>query len=194
MGICLKCSSVRALSLETKVIYENHKLTIPWNWTGNNDVRKVPFTWDPTKTTINSVKLHCRAFLDQGTVHLDVLLNDHKAIAFAWGPLETNMWREQTVDVTLWLYNGNNYTKADLVKDIYMPTEDNCYLWLDLIIDYTGTPPAVPPPTPPTPPGLDWWWPWAIAGGAIALISVTGVVMYSEMKSREQMMLLMARR
>lgn len=47
---------------------------------------------------------------------------------------------------------------------------------------------------PVVPPDLDWWWPWAIAGGAVAVVTVTGAVLYSEAKRREEMMLLIMAR
>jgi hypothetical protein len=173
---------VKARTVETKVIYQNHKITIPWNWTGNSDVREVGVTWNPTKTTINRIAIRGKAFSDVDATYLDIFLNDTKVVAFDWpfGAGAGDMWRYQAeLDVTYLIYNGKNYVKAEYVKGIWTPLTKNCYVWLDLIVDYTGIPPTVPPPSGP-PVDYTEILKWA----AIGVVAIGGV--YLLFKTREK--------
>ena len=176
---------------EIKRIWDNQGLKIPWNWSCNEDKKEVKFTWDPAKTTINSVKLKVSVTVDRTPGYVEFYLNDTQVTSLAWDSLEAPGEKHVEVDVKTWLYNGANVMKATHCKGFYVPWEHTAWITGDLVIDYTGEAPVVPPPGA----GLDWWWPWAIAGGAIAILTVGGVVIYQETKHREELMLLtMARR
>ena len=137
-------------TVETKPIHANWKITIPFTWSGNNDVKKLSIKWKPAETVINSATLRARVFSDQSTCYFRYFLNDQEMLSLSWPLFGGSQWLEASADVTSFIFNGDNLFKADYVKGIFFPGEANAYVYGDLILDYTGTPPVVPPPyTPP---------------------------------------------
>lgn len=170
---------------ETKPIHTEHLLEIPYQWGCNSDFKDLSFTWDPTKTKINSVKLRARVYSEHGYRYFDYFMNNQKVLSLGWDI--SSGWKEGETDVTALIYNGTNYFKAQACKSLPDPRWSKFWIWGELIIDYTGIPPEVPEPT--TPDGwrtLAEWMPW-IVGGCLALGGVYIVFAYVAPEVRQSL-------
>lgn len=130
----------------TKPIWQSYKLQIPWNWMMNDTEHlNVPFTWDPSKTTIYEALLQGDAVCDQGSNYLDVYFNEQKVAPLTWGGSEGNATKTFRLDVKSWLISGNNTIFARGGKDYYFPSTVNYTLNATLFITYSGVAPTFIP-------------------------------------------------
>lgn len=96
-------------------------------------------------------------------------INPNPVITFFWDDLEYNQWREGSRDVLPRLINGDNYFTAQACKEWGWPGDATVYVTGELILEFTGEEPVVPPPTRPREP---WEIPLYMALGIAGIVGV----------------------
>jgi len=157
MGTAAEVVHYVVLAEETRRIHDNAGVRIPWHWTCNSDTKVVSVTWDPERTRLVRARLHARVYSDLGAVFFNYYVNDNRALGFTWEEWEPGIWREDEVDITIYIRNGDNYFKAEACKHYPYPLEPTVWVTGTLILEFEGEPPTIQPPRPPAPS------PWEIA-------------------------------
>jgi len=168
------------LTTESRRIHDSTKIAIPWHTNCGDNTRRVPFTWNPDRTVLKSVKLRARVHSNLGSVFFKYLLNDQEILGFHWAAWEGGQWREGEADVAAYLVNGDNYFKALACKDFWYPLTPEVTVVGDLVIEFEGEPPEVKPPTEPGP----WYEIPLYIGLGVAGVAAVGYLIHA-LKGRD---------
>ena len=160
-------------TVKTVTILSNKLIAVPLLWDGNSHTEPINLTWDPAKTTLTKATLSARAYSNNDAMQMDLYLNANKVGDVSWAALQSNQWKEITVDVTSRLAKGNNSFKFDYYFTWLGGRGANAWVYADLILEYTGDEPNAAPGGGAGDPWAwvkeNWMW---LAGGGVVLGSV----------------------
>jgi hypothetical protein len=113
-----------------------------WGWWPVSDSKHIVVSWDPAKTTMVSAKLRVDA-IAVGISHLEIKVNDTRAIHLFWNVLEQGAKKMATSeDISSLLLNGDNLFFANLWKNTGTILEASVTFTATLVIEFEGTAPA----------------------------------------------------
>ena len=153
--------------VKTVTVLSDKQINVPFLWDGNSDTETINFKWDSARTTITRVTLQARAYSDSDAMQMDFYMNAAKVGDVSWPALQSNQWKENTMDATSRLANGDNSFKFDYYFTFIGGRGANAWVYADLIIEYTGDEPTS------TPTGVSFWewvqknWVWVAGGGFV---------------------------